>query len=148
MEGTSELNQLDARIAQRRPDMKLRHYRRFGLLLLVLHLQACISWQPVTVTPREFIEEDQPSTVRVTRLDGTALLMSSPRIANDSIFSECQPGDGSCTIRTGSLSLDDVSALEVRGTDITKTAGGIIGAGIFVNPSVVAQRLDSAITVE
>jgi hypothetical protein len=112
--------------------MRLRRYRRMALLLLVLHLQACVSWQPVTLSPREFIEEDQPSAVRVTRLDGTALVMSSPRIANDSIFSECQPGDGSCTTRIGSLSLDDVSALEVRGTDITRTAWGIIGAGLFV----------------
>ncbi len=104
--------------------MRLRRYRPMAVLLLVLQLQACTSWRPVTVSPREFIEEEQPSAIRVTRPDGTSLFMENPTVADDSIFSVCRPEDGSsCTIRTGSLSLDDVSALEVRRTDSTRTFG-------------------------
>ena len=123
--------------------MRLRRYRPMAVLLLVLQLQACTSWRPVTVSPREFIEEEQPSAIRVTRPDGTSLFMENPTVADDSIFSVCRPEDGSsCTIRTGSLSLDDVSALEAPRTDIDKSIGAIIGTGFLLSLVYGALTLD------
>ena len=82
--------------------------------LLALHLGACTSWQPSTISPRQLIEGKRPPTVRIIRTDGTALVMNSPSIANDSILSECGQGEFACRMRTGTLSLDDVRAIEVR----------------------------------
>ena len=37
--------------------MSLHRYRRPALLVLVLHAQACTSWQLTTVSPPQFIED-------------------------------------------------------------------------------------------
>lgn len=60
-------------------------YRPLALLLLVLHLGACSSWRPTTVPPRQFIEEERPSRVRITTLDGNQVVLEVPTIVNDSI---------------------------------------------------------------
>ena len=111
--------------------------RRFTILvplaLLVLHIQACTSWRPVTVSPREFIEEDQPSAVRVTRADGAALVVPNPIVVNDSI--QCRLTVG-VTCRARLLALDDVQVLETRRPSAPRTAlliGAVLGLASLIS---------------
>ena len=53
--------------------MRLRRCRPLALSLLVVHLGACATWQPSTVSPRQLIEEERPPSIRVIRHDGTEL---------------------------------------------------------------------------
>ena len=54
-------------------------------LLMLLLLSACKTWQPVMGSPTQLIAEENPSVVRLTRPDGTSVVVTAPRIENDSI---------------------------------------------------------------
>jgi hypothetical protein len=66
--------------------MTLRRYRPFALVLLVLHLTGCQTWQPTTVRPRQLIEEEQPSEIRIIGSAGSQVTLSSPSLKGDSII--------------------------------------------------------------
>jgi len=101
-----------------------------ALVLLGLHLNACSTWDPVAVSPRQFVEEEQPAAIRITRADGNRLVVRYPLIENDSIHSvqACQalltPREpGGCA---GWLPLADVSALEVERVNVLRTLALIL----------------------
>jgi hypothetical protein len=108
--------------------------RSIALLLLVLHLAACATWRPATSAPRALIEEERPASLRITRPDSTTVVVRNPSIINDSITTVTefcraplmgQPRDCRRTTTTV-LSIDDVSALEVRRLSALRTAGFVI----------------------
>ena len=113
---------------------QMRRYRPMALLLLVLHLGACTKWQRVTpISPQVLIETEQPSAIRVTRADGTQVVVREPRIARDSIISaeDCKPvftqdGRFACTIDTGRVALDEIRLLDVLRTDRPRTLLAVI----------------------
>jgi hypothetical protein len=72
------------------------------------------------------IEEEQPSTVRVTLTDGTEVTLRGPLIRNDSI---------------GGVALSDISTVEVRRISIAKTLG-VIGA-FYVGLILICAPEDS-----
>jgi hypothetical protein len=98
--------------------MELRRYRPLALFLLVLHLTGCYSWQPATVSPRQFIEEEQPGQIRIVQADGERMELRNPRIESDSltarIFSRLRTG----TVR---IALADITAVESRRLQVGKT---------------------------
>jgi hypothetical protein len=116
--------------------MYLRRYRPIALLLLGLHLGACSRWEPTTVSPREVIEEQEPSAVRLTRTDGTRVEMKEPVIRSDSMQSEeCQriqrPWRVECEA-AGPIALGDIQSLDVRHTDAVASVAAIaVGALAF-----------------
>jgi hypothetical protein len=128
---------------------RLRNCRTPALLMLVLHVGACTTWTPVTLTPPgEFVSEEEPKVVRATGSDGTRVVLENPRVRNDSIVEvkeRCDmPFGGAepvCQLSEGTaLDLSDVSGLEVGRTDVGKFVGGlllvslgvvVVGAGIF-----------------
>jgi hypothetical protein len=61
--------------------------KRLPLALLVpaLCLAACRTWQPITFSPRQLVEEAQPERLRVLQADGTQMDISNPRVERDSI---------------------------------------------------------------
>ena len=97
--------------------------RRFTVVLLLVLLTACHSWQPTTVSPQQLIEEEQPDRIRVTRPDSTTLVVTDPTVVNDSIatvLEECQTsvygGRSNCRVVEviPLIAVDDVASLEVR----------------------------------
>ena len=72
--------------------MSTSRYRPLALLLLVLHLGGCMTWRPIAVSPRQVIEEEQPSSVRVTQPDGILIVLHDPAIRNDSIVGTDEEG--------------------------------------------------------
>lgn len=81
-----------------RPSMTLRRYRTHALVLLALYMQACASWAHSSDTPRRLIEDERPSSVRITNTDETQQVVPRPAMQGDSITRasvQCQPpGDG------------------------------------------------------
>ena len=102
--------------------------RRVTAALLVVLLTACHSWRTTTISPAQFIAEEEPSSVRVTLRDGTQLTLDDPTIRNDSIVSE----DGEAQ-----LVVSDVFRLELRQFSVTKT----VVLGIFLVPLGLAVVL-------
>ena len=104
-------------------------YRSVAVLLLVLQLGACYSWDPVTASPRQFIEDDQPQHIRIFQPDGTRTELRNPRVETDSLTAEVpvrlSPEEfGTETVR---IPLTDVRAFEIQRFNIEDTLG-LIGA--------------------
>ncbi len=103
--------------------MELRRYRPLALLLLVLHLAGCYSWQPVTVSPRQLIEEAAPDHIRIFKADGERMELRNPQVESDSltarIFSNLRTG----TVR---IALADITAVEWRRLQVGKTVWAIV----------------------
>jgi hypothetical protein len=55
------------------------------LLLATTTLAACTSWQVQTVSPEQLLAATQPTSVRVSRGDGSQLYLGSPRLSGDSL---------------------------------------------------------------
>lgn len=76
--------------------MQALRCRPLALLMLVVFLAGCYSWRPTTVSPRQVIEEEQPSRVRVTLNSGTVTVIPDPVLVGDSIIPleelQCQSG--------------------------------------------------------
>ena len=101
--------------------------RSVAVLMLVLHLGGCATWQPVTVSPRQFIEEERPDHIRVWR-DERPTQVRSPRIEGDILTSTIpyEPPVG--------IALTDITAIESRHFSIGRSGLLVAGtaAGIYV----------------
>jgi len=116
-------------------------FRAVAGFMLVLHLQACTTWEPESLSPRQVIVGQQPKLVRATKHDGARVVVARPSIAGDSILGSvelCVPSE----LRFGSevcrstvrplISLDDVRLVEVRRPDTVKSLlAVIVGVGAF-----------------
>lgn len=127
--------------------------RSLAMLMLVVFLAGCTTWRPTTVSPRVLIEEEQPSSIRVTRTDGTSQVLNSPIIVNDSIavveeqgceVSDAGGGRFNCveTEPRVLMPLDEVRAVEVRRSS-SAGRGFLIGAGVGLAVSLVATEFGS-----
>lgn len=94
--------------------------RRLIAALLLVLLAGCHSWRPTTVSPQTLISAEQPSSVRVTLLNGETVTVESPTVRNDSIVGVMDASVG--------VASRDVRSLEVRRLSIGKTIG--LGFGI------------------
>jgi len=112
------------------PGMMRYSLRAVALFVCVLSMTACAtnSWQAVSldaISPAELIEEDRPSSVRVTTSEVTVEVVA-PRIEGDDLVAARPFGF--------SVPLADILRLEVEGTDpgltVLKTLG--LGAGVVV----------------
>ncbi len=101
--------------------MRLHRYRPVALVLLVLHLGACTTWRPATVSPPQLIEEEEPGRVRITRTDGERVTIQDPEVRADSIIWRRRSGlFGFGTTETG-LPILDVQQIEIRRFSLVKT---------------------------
>ena len=105
-----------------------RHRPRAVLLLFgVLYLTACAtnSWQAVSldaISPAQLIEEDRPSSVRVTTSEVNELELVAPRIEGDDLVAA-----------SGfSVPLADILRMEVEGLDLDQTVLRTLGLGAGV----------------
>ena len=103
-----------------------RRYRPLALLMLVLYLTGCHSWQPIAVSPRQFIEEEQPDQLRIFQADGERTEGRNPSVEADSIsFRVPSALFGSETAR---IALSDITAVEAWHFSIGKTVSHIAAA--------------------
>ena len=116
----------------------LRRYRPVALILLVLHLTGCYSWQPATVGPRQFIEEEEPGHIRIVQADGERMELRNPRVEADSLTARV-----SSNLRTGTvrIALTDISVVEARRL---KSAATLALGAVVISVPVVWYVLVSA----
>ena len=119
--------------------LRLRRYRPMALLMLALHLAGCHSWQAVTVSPREFIEDEHPGRIRILQADGTRVELRAPRIETDSLTARI-----STRLRTGfvRIALSDIAAVEARRISTPKTLAAVVLTGAGVVVALVWASLD------
>ena len=98
------------------------HRRTIAVVLLLLYLPACTSWQVGKTSPEQLFEDDPPEKVRVTQTDGSRVELMSPEVRADSLVGTMK-GD---TV-TVAIALSQVQTLEVRESDSLKGLGLTIG---------------------
>ena len=120
--------------------MSAVRHRPIVALMLVLDLGACTTWRPVTVSPRQFIEEEQPDRIRVWQ-DERGTEFRHPRIDGDTLTSMV-PNE------PGKISLTDVTLIEVRRFSYGRTVFLVLGVGVALfsqgNPMGEAGYIISA----
>jgi len=103
--------------------------RPIACTLLLCYLPACTSWHVEKgVSPQQVISAEHPSAVRVTRADGSHIVLHQPRIAAGDSLAGVLDGTPS------SVAVSDVTQVAVRKVSAGKTiglaAGAAVGAGI------------------
>jgi glycerol-3-phosphate O-acyltransferase len=106
--------------------------RGLALLMLVLHLTGCTTWRPVTVSPSQLVEEEQPERLRIVRADGTQMVIGAPRVESDSltalVWGRGDDGRGRAQYRdTVRIALSDVSTVAVSRFSAGRTAVAVVG---------------------
>jgi hypothetical protein len=85
---------------------------------------ASITWQVGTPTPARFVEAERPSSIRVTRTDGTIITLKSPMVRGDSLVGAVSSGGAAPS--TG-VALSDVTSVAVTKAEAGKTVGLVVG---------------------
>ena len=112
---------------QHNPDMMRHSLGAVALFFCVLSMTACAtnSWQAVSldaISPAQLIEEDRPSSVRVTTSEVTELEVVAPRIEGDDLVAA-----------SGfSVPLAEILRMEVEGLDLDQTVLRPLGLGAGV----------------
>jgi len=112
--------------------------RGISLLLLVVYLPACTSFQATTQPIAELTASPKAvKQLRITTTDGVPVDIDAPRVVNDSLFGTTATAGprGEPTTRAVALPLAQVRSVEVRKSDGTKTmmlAVGVVGALVLL----------------
>ena len=102
--------------------------RVVGCALLAGQLWSCTSWRVSEVAPRQLVEEQAPSRVRVTRANGTKLILANPKLQGDTLYGS----DSTGATRGAGVPLADVKQVAVRRGDGLKTVGLVLGTAVVV----------------
>jgi len=101
--------------------------RSVACALLLCYLAACTSWHVQEgVSPRQFITNEHPRVVRLTRTNGSRLELDDPRVV---------AGDSLTGIRNTVLSrvaVSDVTEVATPRFSPAKTIGVFVGLGVVV----------------
>ena len=100
---------------------KTTRWRPVTALLLTVQLAGCYSWRAESVSPARLTAAEHPAIIRVTRPDGSQLLLRQPAARSDSLFGVTAEG-----VEIG-LPLPQVSKVEVRRFSTGKTGGLVLG---------------------
>lgn len=109
-------------------------WRLTVLLLAGLGLPACATWEATTVPAPRVIEEEHPSSVRLTLWSGEQVVLDEPEVRADSIVGD----DGSTQAR--SVPFSTVQRVAVRRTNV---AAAIITTVPLVLAAVVLVAVAS-----
>ncbi|MBT8489151.1 MAG: hypothetical protein HKN72_16865 [Gemmatimonadetes bacterium] len=93
------------------------------LLVLVLPLAGCRTWQPAGMSPEALLEVDPPPRVRVTRTDGEVLTLLVPEIRAGALIATAAPG---------AVMIEDIRLLEVQRIDVLRTVAFVLPGAILV----------------
>jgi len=93
-----------------------------SLVLVTTFLPSCVNWQAHGPAPEAAIRNLGASTVRITRTDGTQLMLWNAVMSGDSIV-----GGATRTGPRAAVSLADVTEVATPHTDALKTGGMVLG---------------------
>lgn len=114
--------------------MRLRRCRPVASLLLVMHVSACATWRPSPAPPRQLIEQEQPSSVRLTLTSGEVVTLQDPSMTSDSIVGLVGGGfvDGVFTDVefVVAVASRDVVSMEVRRLSAGRTFAAVVLGGV------------------
>lgn len=101
-------------------------------LLLLAYVPGCTSWHVGTPTPAQFIQDEQPNRVRVTRVDGSTIMLHTPSVQGDSLYGkrETLTPRSEPTTEPFTIPLAEIESVAVRKFSAGKTLlllGGITG---------------------
>jgi hypothetical protein len=103
--------------------------RRFVAALLIPLLAACQSWRPTAAAPQTAIANEQPSSVRVTLMNGDVFTLRNPTITSDSIVGTTDAGVTAVASR-------DIRLFQLRRLHLPRTV--VLGAGVALLASLAA----------
>jgi hypothetical protein len=114
--------------------------RRIACTLLLWYLPACMSWHVENdVSPQQLISTQHPRALRLTRTDGSHIVLDEPRIA---------PGDSLVGVHYGvqsSVAVSDVTQVATRRVSPGKTIGLFLGLSTaVVGAAVIACLSDNS----
>jgi hypothetical protein len=122
-----------------RPNARVKLAARVACVFLVLHLSACTTWRISDIAPQTVVATERPARVRVTRTDGSEVVLRGPSIRADSLYGLQRGVFGGVQ---GDLSvgipLTDIRQLAVGRTDLAKSLGlavvlfAVVAGGIVV----------------
>ena len=108
--------------------------RSIACALLLCYLPACTSWHVHEgVSPLQFITTEHPRVVRLTRTDGTRMVLDQPQVA---------AGDSLVGVRSGvrsGVAVSDVTQVAISKFSPGKTIGLFVGlSAVVVGIAVIA----------
>ena len=114
---------------------------RAATLLIILSGTACHEWRTEDVAPKIVLSTRQPANVRVTRIDGSQLLLEHAVLQGDTLSGDTLSGDtlsgvgprGS-ELRHVTIPLTDVRQIATR----VPSAGRTLGLGLGVAAGLAA----------
>ncbi len=106
--------------------MNLR--RILSCILLPAYVGSCTSWRVEPVSPAQVVNQDQPSTIRVTLNDGSRFELDSPVVSGDSLLGLVKDE----SYRQRAVLLADISRFEIRKGDALKTVGLVVGLAMLL----------------
>ena len=100
------------------------------MLFTFLSGTACQAWRVQPVAPESLLAADQPERVRVTRVDGSHIVLEHPVVRADTVSGSVLRNGVQQDIR---IPLTDVRHIETRGFSTSRTVGLGLGvtAGLF-----------------
>src|SRR5947208_1062750 len=128
------------RVQVRAPTRESTMLRRpIACTLLLCYLAACTSWHVHEgVSPLQLISTKHPTVVRLTRADGSRMVLDEPRIA---------AGDSLAGVRHGlpsSVAVSDVTQVATSRFSAGKTIGLFLGLSVVAVGTAVIACLSSS----
>ena len=125
---------------------RTRHRQLVACVLLTAYFAGCTTWRTQQASPQQFIEEKEPSRVRVTLLDGSTREYFSPWVHADSIrgYRSYQPqsADTASAAQVEPTAVEDVAKIKARGVSGGRTA--VLGVSIVLVAGLVAVVVAAA----
>ena len=103
--------------------------------IALVTLAACTNWHAVEVTPAEYLRDNTPDVVRLTRSDSSHIRLRAPMLRGDTIVGLTGQGSPLGTARQVMVSLSSVRGMAVPRFSAAKSAGI---AFLFTIPLAIA----------
>lgn len=109
--------------------------RLLSAILVIAYLTSCYVWRSTTVSPQKTLQVKLPDRVRVTQVDGTAIVVYSPLIVADTLrgLSDTTPH-----MPLDDIPLAQVVELEVRESSLVLTTTLVVGVILGVGLGLIA----------
>ena len=101
--------------------------RRMGILLVLIQLTGCYTWQAASGPVSELLADDPPSRIRVELVDGTEREVSQPLVFGDTLFAQ-RSGQRPDPV----AAVDEVQHVDVPRTDAIATGLAVVGIPIVL----------------
>jgi hypothetical protein len=107
-----------------------RTYCAAATLFVTLSSTACHAWRTEGVSPKAVLATRQQVTLRVTRIDGSQVVLERPVLQGDILLGDTLPGTRPDTsvLRDVRIPLTDVREVATRGFSAGRTVG--LGLGV------------------